>query len=341
MAETELLKKVLDALRPYEFRTLLLGFERPDDYDRSVHEAAYRELKIQLGTEITRRLEGVEIDFKHPDLRIEIGQHLQVKVVPAPIFLGGRYLKLSRQIPASRWRHHPCRGRGCPDCSYTGTLCGPSVEELLSAPVLEHSGGARVFFHALGREDTDARMLGRGRPFVLEVQSPIRRTLPLEQIAAGILERAGDLAEVRGLTAVDRSAVTAVKGAAAEKSYRAWLHLEGDAPPDAADRARALGGTRIEQLSPRRVMHRRGRDTCRRRTVVDSSWLGKMGDRHVWEVRVESGTYVKELVSGDGGRTRPSLSEVLGRVCRCEELDVLDVHWEAPWEVAREMGEGA
>jgi tRNA pseudouridine synthase 10 len=39
-----------------------------------------------------------------------------------------------------------------------------------------------------------------------------------------------------------------------------------------------------------------------------------------------SGTYVKEFVSGDNGRSRPNFSEVLGVQCRVETLDVLAVN---------------
>ena len=45
------------------------------------------------------------------------------------------------------------------------------------------------------------------------------------------------------------------------------------------------------------------------------------------EIRVtaEAGTYVKELVHGDHGRTEPSLAGALGVACEVVELDVLDV----------------
>jgi tRNA pseudouridine synthase 10 len=34
---------------------------------------------------------------------------------------------------------------------------------------------------------------------------------------------------------------------------------------------------------------------------------------------------VKELITGDEGRTTPSVAALLGTPCRCVELDVLDV----------------
>jgi tRNA pseudouridine synthase 10 len=208
------------------------------------------------------------------------------------------------------------------------------VQELLARPVLEASGGTETYFHAAGREDTDALMLGRGRPFVLEVRSPRRRRFPLREIQEEVRESL--VAEVLGLRRVSHGAVRAVKTAAADKTYRAWIEAASALPSDAARRSERLAGTTLEQLSPVRVMHRRGRGCLRRRKVVDSSWLGEIGGVLVWEVRVEAGTYVKELVSGDGGRTRPSLSEVLGVACRCAALDVIAVNWDPPWESAVE-----
>lgn len=40
-------------------------------------------------------------------------------------------------------------------------------------------------------------------------------------------------------------------------------------------------------------------------------------------IRTDAGTYVKELISGDDGRTEPSFAALLGQQCFCAELDVL------------------
>lgn len=332
MNAEDITRKILEKLRPYEFRSFVIGFERPEGYTRPSHEGVFRALKVAIGDEITRRLQGVDVNFDHPDIRVDVFSDGDIRLQLAPVFLGGRYRKHSRKIPSSRWIHHFCRGRGCSDCGFTGNLCGPSVEELLSSPVLELSGGDRALFHALGREDTDARMLGTGRPFVLEVHAPVRRTLPLVEIEARFAAEAGELAEVFSLASVDRSAVAAVKQSAAEKTYRAWVAPAGRLPDDAERRARSLAGVTVDQKSPRRVMHRKGRDTHRLKKILESTWVGNIGGLWAWEVRVDSGTYVKELVTGDEGRTRPSLSELLGVECACHSLDVLQVHWDPPWE---------
>ena len=131
---------------------------------------------------------------------------------------------------------------------------------------------------------------------------------------------------------VDRSAVDLVKEAKAEKSYRAWIRFDGALPRDAAARIESLAGQEVEQYSPTRVMHRRGPQTLRRRRVLSSSFLGEIDRLAVWEVRAQSGTYIKELISGDGGRTRPSIAAALCVPATCMALDVIDVDWRAPWE---------
>jgi tRNA pseudouridine synthase 10 len=42
-------------------------------------------------------------------------------------------------------------------------------------------------------------------------------------------------------------------------------------------------------------------------------------------LETESGTYIKELVSGDNGRTQPNISELIGVPCIVTELDVIEI----------------
>ena len=92
--------------------------------------------------------------------------------------------------------------------------------------------------------------------------------------------------------------------------------------------AMALLGTHVLN----RVMRRRGVDTVRLKKVIDSEVLEVDGKRCLWEVRTSSGTYIKELISGDGGRTQPSVASLAGVPCICASLDVTGVHSTPGWE---------
>jgi len=49
-----------------------------------------------------------------------------------------------------------------------------SVQEEIAKPILPYFRPKDYKFHSGGREDIDVRMLGDGRPFVLELISPRR-----------------------------------------------------------------------------------------------------------------------------------------------------------------------
>jgi tRNA pseudouridine synthase 10 len=50
--------------------------------------------------------------------------------------------------------------------------------------------------------------------------------------------------------------------------------------------------------------------------------VGRQDDRFVVDVLSEAGLYIKELISGDGGRTTPSLAEILKKPAHVTSLDV-------------------
>ncbi|KPK49617.1 MAG: hypothetical protein AMK72_04030, partial [Planctomycetes bacterium SM23_25] len=81
----------------------------------------------------------------------------------------------------------------------------------------------------------------------------------------------------------------------------------------------------IGQRTPRRVLARRP-DRLRRRRGCTLTWR-QLGPRDIQiDVRTQAGTYIKELITGDDGRTRPSVAEVLETPAECAELDVLAIH---------------
>jgi tRNA pseudouridine synthase 10 len=91
----------------------------------------------------------------------------------------------------------------------------------------------------------------------------------------------------------------------------------------ACARAAAFAGE-IVQRTPQRVSHRRADLDRRRRLRVLALQPGGPATLEV-RVQCEHGTYVKEWISGDEGRTEPSLASLLGVGCRCVVLDVEEI----------------
>jgi tRNA pseudouridine synthase 10 len=84
----------------------------------------------------------------------------------------------------------------------------------------------------------------------------------------------------------------------------------------------------IDQRTPTRVSHRRA-DKLRVRKVHAADLIEVSGNSARINIRGDSGLYIKELISGDGGRTRPSLAEALRVDANVTELDVIDVGGES------------
>jgi tRNA pseudouridine synthase 10 len=167
-------------------------------------------------------------------------------------------------------------------------------------------------------------MLGSGRPFVLELLVPKWRSVDLSDAHHLVNERVSGRVEITPLKLVHRRAVPWVKELHATKRYRALVEMAE--PVGAAELDEALAGMvgEIAQQTPHRVSHRRA-NLVRRRALHAAT--GKLLDPTHAEILVhgDGGLYIKELISADRGRTRPSLSERLGIQARVIELDVLEV----------------
>jgi len=257
-----------------------------------------------LGCRLCETL-GCDTDLVHPDLLV-VADHASraVTVRIEPLFVRGRYRKLVRGMPQCRWRAWPT-----------------SVQQIIGDPIAGAAEGADHVLHGCGREDTDVRCLGE-RPFVLEVIRPRRRRLDWPALARSI--GAAGKVEVAGLAPCKRSEVARLKEARPEKTYRALLRLDRDVDAARLADLEQLVGV-VDQRTPRRVLKRRA-DRVRRRRVCTLGWR-QLGPREIEiEVRTQAGTYIKELISGDGGRTQPSVAQVLGAAAVCTQLDVLAIH---------------
>jgi tRNA pseudouridine synthase 10 len=284
-------------------------------------------LKSELNREVGKRVSARtrrEVDFLHPDVVVLLDiANDTVEVQRSPLFVYGRYRKLERGIPQTHWDCRSCRGAGCERCNFTGKQYPDSVEELIAAPIvgaLEADGGV---LHGSGREDIDARMIGTGRPFILEIVSPRRRTLDLPALERAVNESAPGRIEVDLIRPAARSEVETLKSSRSHKKYRILVEVDSDISDDVLESAlSALRGAVIHQRTPERVAHRRA-DRVRDRTVLDIRYLGREEGGVLIEVLGEAGLYIKELVSGDNGRTRPSLAGEIGRPARVTRLDVV------------------
>jgi tRNA pseudouridine synthase 10 len=328
--------RVISSLAGIEFSTFLIGCRVPpliaeneemvwSDLSLAEPEPFKSEVNREVGKAVSARI-GKTVDFKKPDVVVILDLSAGLTEVQInSVFFYGRYKKFERGIPQTHWDCRACKGAGCEKCNFTGAQYLDSVEELIGRPVITAFNAKGAVLHGAGREDIDARMIGTGRPFILEVVEPRKRSLDLAELEKEINRTAEGRVSVSIKRWSDRTEVETLKSNKAHKKYRILVEVDGALSADMfANALKTLQGATIHQRTPERVAHRRA-DKIRERIVLDIEYAGEQDGKFVVEVLGEAGLYIKELVSGDGGRTRPSLAEILNRSAHVFSLDVVQV----------------
>ena len=332
-----LVKSSVRKLKRYEYSTFLVGMELPteieerEDEFKAEFEIKHGEsMRNEFSRDIGKRISEItekQAEYKKPDIVIYVNPFTrQIKLQANPLYIAGRYRKLARGIPQSKWFCSKCRGDGCAQCNWTGKMYPESIEEIIANPTLKATEGADVSFHAAGREDIDARMLGRGRPFILEVKKPRKRFVDLKTLGETINEEAKKKLEVLSLHFADRDAVRKLKKKEmAEKVYKVVIGFDRNiSDKELKLIEEKLTDAVISQQTPLRVLHRRA-DRTREKHIYKAKIKRLAPDSAEMRIRCQGGLYIKELITGDQGRTKPCVAEITNTRAEPLELDVLGI----------------
>lgn len=330
--------RVIKAVEGYEFSTFLIG-TRPSGLLLENEEILWaasgsrwaEPLKTEMNREVGRRVESAlekKADLTSPQITALLDiEHNKVELEVRSLYIFGHYRKLIRGIPQTRWPCRECGGKGCERCGFTGRMYQESVDELIRPEVVKATGSIDTSFHGAGREDIDALMLGEGRPFIVEAVQPHRRRIDLTMLQHSINRYSAGKVEVLGLKFVSGSSVETIKQTKADKVYRIRVTFSRQVSEENLYNAfDKLTREPVVQKTPSRVVHRRA-DMDRTRQVhsMELEYLSADGLSAVILVECQGGLYIKELVSGDDGRTRPNLAESLNVEAKVAELDVMKV----------------
>ena len=299
-----------------EFDTFLVGSRIPreilekeneiiESFELKYAEPINRELNREIG-KILEVILQKSVSKNNPDVVFIVDPYNEtVELQVKPLYIYGRYRKLVRGIPQT-----PLKG------------FKESVASIICKPFSKAAKGKSIF-HGAGREDVDVRMLGNGRPFVIEVKKPVKRRINLQEIAKEI-NKSGKV-EVLDLSFINREEAEKILTSNHKKEYEALVYVEECVSEKEVEKVvKALKDTIIHQRTPRRVLGRRA-DIVRVRKVHEIT--GNLIDEKHFKLRLitDGGLYIKELISGDDGRTSPSVTEILRKKAWCEKLDVLNI----------------
>lgn len=180
-------------------------------------------------------------------------------------------------------------------------------------------------FHAAGREDVNVRMLGKGRPFVVEVLDSKRETLTEEELKQLTDEiNQDDRVGVNDLRICDKSTFDMLQqnAEAKKKLYVCIVQSSEKVTPELLhEKLDNVINLEVLQQTPVRVLHRR---SLMERKKMIYSMKTEYINSHFFILHLLSsgGTYIKEFVHSDLGRTNPSVGSLLGCECDILQLDV-------------------
>ncbi|XP_050358493.1 tRNA pseudouridine synthase Pus10 [Nymphalis io] len=269
----------------------------------------------------------------------------------APLYLAGRYIKLSRNLPQSPWILEGKR------------VLPSSVQEIIFGPLNKcykfdpEDADRRFKFIAAGREDVDVRCLGDGRPFAVEISDPTRQ-LTVEELkeVCEEISKGGEVIVKEMSTITKEDLVQLKKGEETKsKTYEALCiklsHSKFDedhtAPirvtPEDIERINTYTNTTnkdvkiaLQQKTPIRVLHRRPLLTRNREILeLTASLIPEHPQLFALRARTSAGTYVKEWAHGELGRSAPALPHALLARADLLALDVRAVHLAWPPRAAQ------
>ena len=239
------------------------------------------------------------------------------KIEMVPFYICGNYIKLDREIGQTEYSKDGIK------------LSLTSVDEELKKFLHKYFDNEpeELIFSAGGREDRDVRMLGSGRPFIYSVHNAKKHySLAFKEINK-ILNENSKKVKVYNLMICDKKKYNQLKKSETEKIkiYTAFVWLQKKINEKIVNEINEVKNLKINQITPLRVLHKRSLKNREKliyelkvRQIINSHFM-------LLDIKSSAGTYIKEFVNGDLGRTAPSLCDIVKGDCDIIQLDVLDI----------------
>lgn len=239
-------------------------------------------------------------------------------------WMAGRYNKYSRELSQTPWFVEGGERRVGMDTS---------TQEEIAVHLIKAVRADNIKFSSSGREDVDVRCLGNGRPFVIEFLNP-RKIYFTKQEVSDLQKKVNsstDIVAIRDLQSITKDDTKYLKEGEEEKtkSYSALCFIRNGYSESQLETLNKQGEIVLQQKTPLRVVHRRPL-AIRPRTVFEM--YAQPIDKFFFKVnvRTQAGTYIKEFVHGDLGRTVPNIGSIVGSEVDIIALDVEKVELDWP-----------
>lgn len=281
------------------------GKEFKQNEDKATIKNIIKTLMPSLIIELFKKYQFNQIALK--DVLVK-----RFRLVKQNLYIKGNYLKFSRDIGQSPWEIKGAK------------VCPSSVEEELKLPLIKLFKCDDCVMSAGGREDRDVRMLGSGRPFIIEIVNP--RISKVSDDMANAINSASKYIQVKNISMCNHEYAQEIKKYEEykQKFYTCVIWCQRKITEDDIKMLNEIKDLSLIQKTPFRVLHRR--TLMDRNKMIYKIEAKKINENFlIVDITASAGTYIKEFIHSDLGRTKPSMMSILQCGCDILQLDVLNI----------------
>jgi tRNA pseudouridine synthase 10 len=290
-------------------------------------ETIRNEFSREIGKELSKATRK-EVNFMRPDIVVTIDPFTEeFSLQVNPLYISGQYRKLVTGIPQSRVLCQLCGGKGCGKCKETGRLYNESVEEWIATPFLRATRGRDEKFHAAGREGLDTRIFGSGRPFILEIKSPVKRDINLQEVSDTIRRESDGKVEVEGLKFCGKETVRRLKAQGEfKKTYRIEVIFENIISENDLKQLEE-SVARYAMIEEPENLNRNKESVSKVEKQIYEAKVSRLTQNSI-DITITSmgGRYIKELI-GKKGDVESTLSQFIKNPIKNMRFDVIEIVW--------------
>ncbi|HWQ17571.1 MAG TPA: tRNA pseudouridine(54/55) synthase Pus10 [Sulfolobales archaeon] len=315
---SEWVKKAGDSIKNLGASRFILGIRPPKGFVEAEEEIARvfslqywetvrSELKREIGKSVATTY-GLSPDFDDPEIILILDlERGSVEAIMPPLILSTRLVKLVRGFSVKR------RPRG-----------GGSLEDIARTNIKDL--GRDVDIKIPIRDTSRYRILGGGCESIIEIRSPEPGKRDLRNLAK-ILNRTSSTYRVEILGKGSRRIAEELPAKVKRIWYRAHIYIEKEVDSKFIESLAPRRITNIEQKTPSRILRAGYRG-------IEKVIKGDMGIEKILRISDKTleilftlppNIYAEEAITGDGGRTSPSISSLLGVDVIPLEVDVINI----------------
>ncbi len=310
------LQLMLDASYGYSFSSFGVGaIIKPSIVDRDDLIRSQYKLKgiDSIKTDITKELgklfsRKTKTVLDHLDSEITFTVNFKdesCELRSKSITISGRYVKTQRGYLQKQKSCANCWGKGCRICNFHGISEFNSVEGVISQFIFSKFGGTTAKFTWIGGEDKSSLVLGRGRPFFIKLQNPVKRKARLSD---------ADFAPIK-ITNLKLVAESPKRSLSFISTIRIKISTESQLDSASLKKLKDL------PIHPTIVYDKSGKRSEKK--IFEVHYKRNSPNLFTLTIRAEGGLPVKKFVQSD--TVVPGISHILGVSCMCQEFDFLDV----------------